>query len=131
VFFFDENLPASVAKALTSLGTCEATHQIDWLPKGAHDEQIFGFLAGHPGWVLVTQDKRISRKPQQVQALLEAGVAAFILTGRAEKSVEDLAVFFIRHMPRMIEYARRTARPYVFGISDRGVFERLDVKAGK
>jgi len=124
IFFFDENMPPKVAAALQALGTCEARHLVDHLPRGTPDEEVFSFLSSQ-GWVLVTQDARINRKPHQRRALLESGIGAFILTGKAARSVEEMMVFLLERMPQILDSAQDSAPPYIFGVPDRGKIERL------
>ena len=81
-------------------------------------------LATRAGF-LVTQDKRIRSRPHERRALLGAGVGAFVFTGRAERSTDELAILILKHLQRIKELAAKTKRPFIFGISDRGKFERL------
>lgn len=124
ILFFDENIPPKVAASLQALGTCEARHLIDHLPRGTPDEQVFQLLAER-GWFLVTQDYRIRRNPHQRQALIQAGIGAFILTGRSDRSKEEMMIFILECLPTMAEIVASTERPFIFGISDRRKFERL------
>jgi predicted nuclease of predicted toxin-antitoxin system len=124
ILFFDENVPPKVAASLQALGTCEARHLVDYLPRGTPDEQVFQFLAERE-WFLVTQDYRIKRNPHQRQALLQARVGAFIFTGRSDRSKEEMMIFILECLPTMSELAANTRRPFIIGISDRRKFERL------
>lgn len=122
--FFDENMPQKVAAALQALGVCEAQHVLDELGTGTPDEEVFRFLS-EKDWLLITQDDRIRRRPQQRRALLDAGLGVFILIGRGNKSVAGMMLFLLAHLEEMEERARRTQRPFIFGIPDRGKIERL------
>lgn len=125
IFFFDENMPPKVAAALQSLGTCEARHLVDHLPRGTPDEDVFRFVASQ-GWFLITQDVRIRRNPHQRQALLQAGIGAFILTGRANRSVEEMMIFLLGRLPEIIKAAQHLEPPFILGVPDRGKIEQLD-----
>jgi predicted nuclease of predicted toxin-antitoxin system len=124
ILFFDENIPPKVAASLQALGSCEARHLVDHLPRGTPDEQVFAFLAER-GWFLVTHDHRMKRNPHQRQALMQAGIGAFILTGRVQRSKEEMMIFILECLPKITELAEATERPFIFGIPDRGKFERL------
>lgn len=124
IFLFDENMPPRVAAALQALGTCEARHVVDHLPRGTSDEEVFAFAAAQ-GWLLVTQDARIRRNPHQRAALLQAGIGAFILTGRGARSVEQMMIFLLERFPAIHEAATATIPPYIWGVPDRGRLERL------
>lgn len=125
IFLLDENMPPKVAAALQALGSCEARHVVDHLPRGTPDEQVFTFASAQ-GWILLTQDVRIRRNPHQRAALLQAGIGAFILTGRADRSVEQMMIFILERLPQIVEAARRSTPPYIYGVPDRGRIERLD-----
>jgi len=124
ILFFDENIPPKVAASLQALGSCEARHLVDHLPRGTPDEQVLAFLAERE-WFLITQDYRIKRNPHERQALMQAGVGAFILTGRSDRSKEEMMIFILECLPEIAELAKSTERPFIFGISDRQKFERL------
>lgn len=124
IFLFDENMPPRVAAALQTLGTCEARHVTHHLPRGTPDEEVFGFAA-REGWILVTQDHRIRRNPQQREALRQAGIGAFILTGRTDRSPEQLMVFLLERFAEITRLAGSTPPPYIIGVPDRGRPERL------
>lgn len=117
-------MPPRVAAALQVLGTCEARHVLDHLPRGTGDEQVFSFAAAE-GWLLVTQDANIRRKPHQRAALIQAGIGAFILTGRAQRSVEDMMAFLLGRFTDINALAAATTPPFIFGVPDRGRIERL------
>lgn len=125
ILLLDENLPARVAEALHALGTVEAYHVTKYLPRGATDLEIFEFLRERPRWVLVTQDKHIKKRPQELAALRAARVGAFILTGRADRTVEAIMALLVQCLERMRQLTAKTARPFVFGVSDRREFDRL------
>lgn len=124
IFLFDENMPPRVAAALQALGTCEARHILDHLPRGTPDERIFAFAAEHE-WLLVTQDVRIRRNPHQRAALMQAGIGAFILTGRTGRSVEQMMIFLLERFPAIVRAAAESRPPYIWGVPDRGRLERL------
>jgi hypothetical protein len=124
IFFFDENMPAKVAAALQALGTCEARHLLDHLPRGTPDEDVFEFLA-EKGWILITQDIHIRRRPHQREALMASGVGAFFLTGRRQRSVEQMMVFLLERLPEITYYADHHSPPYLVGVPDRGGLDEL------
>jgi hypothetical protein len=118
-------MPPKVAAALQTLGTCEARHLVDHLPRGTSDEEIFRFLADR-GWLLLTQDTRIRRNPHQREALRASGIGAFFLTGRAERSVEQMMIFLLDRMPLIKAYADGHRPPYIVSVPDRGQLEELE-----
>jgi predicted nuclease of predicted toxin-antitoxin system len=125
ILLLDENLPARVADAINALGTVEANHVTKFLPRGATDLQVFEFLRGREDWVLITQDKNIRKRPQELAALRAAKVGAFVLTGKANRTVEKMLVLLLQSLDQMRRLSGSTARPFIFGITDRRRFERL------
>lgn len=117
-------MPPKVAAALQALGTCEARHLVDHLPRGTPDGEVFTFVASQQ-WLLVTQDLRMRRNPHQRRALLEAGIGAFILTGRTNRSVDEMMIFLLERFPEILRTAAGTTPPFIFGVPDRGRIDRL------
>ena len=125
ILLLDENMPPRVADALHALGTVEAYHVTKYLPRGAPDVDVFAFLQDRPDWILVTQDAMIRRRKQELAALKSAGVGAFILTGSVDRNVESMLAFLADALDGMRKHAT-TRRPFIFSISDRKRFERID-----
>lgn len=125
ILLLDENMPAKVADALSALGTVTAHHVTRFLPRGATDLEIFEFLREQQDWVLVTQDRRITKRPQELAALRDARVGAFVFTGKADRSLEQSMQLVLDSLPQMRRHVAQATRPFVFGISDRRRFERL------
>ncbi|MEX2284407.1 MAG: DUF5615 family PIN-like protein [Gemmatimonadota bacterium] len=124
MFLLDENISHKIAKALSALGEA-VRHVTDVLPRGTADEAIFEKLA-EEDWFLITQDQYIRRRKHQREAMLQAGIGAFIFTGRAEKSLKEMTVAVLERFDEINELAIRTDRPFIFGIPDRGGIERLE-----
>lgn len=123
-FLFDENISHLIVDALKALGKPVA-YLTDILPRGTNDLTLFSKL-GELAWYLVTQDKRIKRKKHELEALRQAGIGAFIFTGRAERDVDSMMMLVLRHFNEIQKVATETKRPFIFGISDKGSFNRLD-----
>lgn len=100
-------------------------HVTDVMPRGTTDEAIFEKLA-EEDWFLITQDQNIRRHKHQREAMLQAGVGAFIFTGRAEKSLKKMSIEVLARFDEIKDLASRTERPFIFGIPDRGNIERLE-----
>jgi predicted nuclease of predicted toxin-antitoxin system len=125
ILLLDENMPPRVADALHALGTVEAYHVTKYLPRGATDVEVFAFLADKSDWILVTQDDKIRRRPHELAALRAANVGAFVLTGRAGRTVEGMLSFLAACLDGMRRQVAATKRPFIVGISDRKRFDRL------
>ena len=77
------------------------TEDVDWLP-----------FVGQRNWVVVTKDKRIRTHPLERQALLNAGVRAFILVSGNLKGTE-MAAIFAEAMPAMLKLIAEQPAPFI------------------
>ncbi len=83
-FFFDQNLPPVVARALSVLyepGGHIIVHKNDKFPGRSilNDEEWITTLAEEGGWVMLTRDRRMRRKRVHYAVLRESGLTAFFL----------------------------------------------------
>lgn len=123
-FLFDENIAKQIVEALRALDW-DAVHALEVVKQGTDDITLLARVA-HEGWYFVSQDQRITRHPVQRKALIDLKIGAFFFTGRAERSLTELAILILTCQYEMLEKANRTKRPFIYGISDRRKFERLD-----
>jgi len=119
VFFVDHCLGTEVVAArlrkegvtvhvLVESGFDEATTDEAWLPAVAAR-----------GWVILTKDRRIGRRPLEREAIINAGGAAFVLTGGDMRGI-DVAEAFARALPTMIRCSQKRARPFLATVSAGG-----------
>lgn len=86
----------------------DTTLDVEWL---AH--------AGQHGWIVLTKDEAIRRRPLELAALMSAGVAAFILTARGLTGAA-MASLLVDALPRIERIVGTRARPLVATISATG-----------
>ena len=87
-----------------------------------------GFLfVGEKGWAVLTKDKMIMRRDLERKALLEAGVAAFVLRGR-DMRAEEMAEAFKLALPRMMRILSNYSRPLICTVTKAG---RICVQEGQ
>ena len=105
-FFFDNTFPKQPVEILKLLDV-DAHHlqedfpastlDVDWIPE-----------IGRRGWVVITGDRGIARKPAEKKALEEAHViAVFMAKGFTHKQIFDLVSSIIKWWP---EIARQVTR---------------------
>lgn len=123
-FLFDENVSPAIVDALKAL-EYPVCHCTEFLPRGSSDERVFAMTAVRD-YILVTQDQNMSRKKHQRAAMLSHGLGVFIFTGQASRSNKEFAILIQRVFGEMRIKAERTTRPFVYGITDRRRFDRLD-----
>lgn len=78
------------------------------------------------GWVLITKDKNIRKRPLELQALQSSGVKAFVLTS-GNLSGEAQALLFKDALPKMIRLIRREEPPFVARVTADSDVELIDV----
>lgn len=79
---------------------------------------------GKRGWVVLTKDKNIRRRQVERQALLRAGVAAFVLTA-GDITGAEMAEAFWRAYPRMRKCLRDYELPFIASVSAAGAVRLL------
>jgi len=121
--FFDENFPPYLPEALRLFGF-DAGHVLEDHDPGTNDVDLFEEL-GRQGWIWISHDKGAKRKPHERRALMAAGVGAFIFTGRSKRTAVQMMIFVLSYIDEMLELAERTRKAFIYGLSDRGRFERL------
>jgi hypothetical protein len=80
---------------------------IEWLP-----------AIGERGWVLLTKDKDIRRRPLEIEAILNSRVRAFVLTASGLRR-EEQADIFLKAMPKIHRVCRRRG-PFVYNVTALG-----------
>lgn len=79
---------------------------------------------GRRGWLVITKDKHIRYRTAERQALLEAGVRAFVLTATG-LSGEENAAALVRALPRMVRFAAGHHAPFIASVSRSGAVAML------
>ncbi|HEU4685267.1 MAG TPA: hypothetical protein VFS39_12260 [Nitrospira sp.] len=106
VFFLDRSLGKKrIATALRRTGARVHVHD-DYFPPDAKDEDWLAQV-GQRGWIVLTKDHRIRYRHVERLALMNAGVAAFILTS-GDLQGEEMAHIFIKAFPRIARFLQNT-----------------------
>jgi hypothetical protein len=85
---------------------------VEWLP-----------AIGERGWILLTKDKDIRRRPLEIEAILNAGVRAFVLTA-TELRREEQSEILLKAMPKIQRICRRPG-PFIYNITRMGYFSEI------
>ncbi|MPZ19409.1 MAG: hypothetical protein GEV06_16055 [Luteitalea sp.] len=85
---------------------------VEWLP-----------AIGKRGWVLLTKDKDIRRRPLEIEAIINARLRAFVLTA-TELRREEQATILLKAMPKIHRICRRTG-PFIYNITRLGYFAEI------
>lgn len=86
----------------------QAAKDADWLRE-----------VGRRGWVVLTKDRHIRTRRNELVTLLSAGVGAFVLTA-ADLGGAEMADAFVRALPRMRRIVTGQRRPFIARVSATG-----------
>jgi hypothetical protein len=117
-FFIDRCLgQGDVVIALRELGETVEVHD-------AHfdidcPDEVWLTEVSKRGWVILTKDKRVRRRPAELAALRESMAAVFVLTAGG-MSGSAMAAAFTAALPRMNRLLRTHTRPLVAAVSSHG-----------
>lgn len=109
VFFTDRDLGKQFPALLRNAGISVERHS-DHFPDDAKDEEWI-VEVGKRDWVVLTHDKRIRYKPNELAAVRAAGIAMFVLSGKTAHSV--LAANFINTIDRIHAFLSKYDRPFI------------------
>lgn len=98
-----------VPDALRAAGAEVVVHD-DSYPQSTLDADLLREV-GAKGWVFVTKDKRIRRRPNELEALRNAGVRAFVVTA-GNLSGPEVAALLAAHLLRMTRIATTQSPPF-------------------
>lgn len=117
-FFVDRSLGAhDVSDALLTAGALVEIHDDHFAPDTL--DAVWLAEVGARGWVVLTKDNRIRRHPLELQALLAADVAAFMLTA-TDLTGADMGRLLVTALPKLTQLVRSRARPFIATISRQG-----------
>jgi predicted nuclease of predicted toxin-antitoxin system len=120
-FFIDRSLGRyQLAGALREIGWTVHTH---FEVYGDRDEDVddveWVAYAGEHGYVVLMRDTRIRRRAVERQALVDAGVRAFVLTA-GQVTAEVYIETVLSHRHRILQRARKRG-PTIFAVRASGV----------
>ena len=117
-FFLDRCLGTGVGIALQKAGLKVEFHQ-DHFAEDADDETWITAV-GQRGWVVLTKDKAIGRKPIELQAVQVANVRMFSLS-RGNMTGEDMGRVFVENLLNMGRLIKKHPAPFIARVTARGV----------
>ena len=75
---------------------------------------------------MLTKDKDIRKNRLEVEAILNSGVKAFVLTATGLRK-EDHAAIFLSAMPKIIRICRQRG-PFIFNVTRMGNLSRISLR---
>ena len=107
-----------IAAALIAAGVKAITHDSVFQEEDTPDD-VWLSRAGSEGWIVLTKDKLIRKRPIERHALLASGVRAFVFTGGNLSGVE-MAESIIGALPRILRVVENTSPPFIARITGSG-----------
>lgn len=94
----------------------QACHDVDWLP-----------VVGKNGWIVVTRDKNIRRKPNELQAFKESNVLAIVLSSgsSSQASAADTAELLLRLLPKLMRKIQASKPPLMLTVTISGTISTV------
>lgn len=122
-FFFDNNLPARLARALQVLAAPEheVIHLKEKFPPNTPDGVWMSGLTKELDWVIISGDVRIGKNPHELRAWRAAGHTIFFLKpGWTNLEFWTQAQKFIKCFPAIIASAEKAKSGDVFTVALNG-----------
>ena len=81
-------------------------------------------MASREGWIAITRDQNIRRKPNELATIRESRAIIFVFTS-GNLSAENTAEVLLKALPRIYVDAKGARRPALFSIRKDGTIGRL------
>jgi len=126
VLFIDRDAwSRALGEALTAAGIAFVAHHQRFAPAAPDTEWLAA--AGREGWLVLTRDQNIRRRPNELSAVKAAGVCLFVL-GQGNLSAAETAEIVVGAYSRMLRAARGAPRPAIFTLTRGGTLRRLGLR---
>ncbi len=89
------------------------------------DDAVWLREAGRNGWIVLTKDEKIRRRPGQQRAIVEAGVRCFCLHPSKGLTGPAMAAILLRALPKLLRIADQEAAAFVKTIDRGGTIRHL------
>ncbi|HLD09404.1 MAG TPA: hypothetical protein VJB68_05105, partial [Methylophilaceae bacterium] len=89
---------------------------VEWLP-----------IVGKEKWIVITRDKNIRRKPNELQAFKENDVIAIVLSSgsSSQASAADTAELLVRLYPKLMRKIQAAKPPAMFTVTVMGTISSV------
>ncbi|MEK6712177.1 MAG: hypothetical protein AABZ64_16540 [Nitrospinota bacterium] len=118
VFFIDHSLGRiAVPEALRHHGR-EVKVLSELFPESCEDA-VWLQEVGRRGWIVFTKDKGIKNRSIYIQAIMNAGAAAFVLTA-GNLTGAQMAEVFVKALPAIVRFVEAFSPPFIVTVSRAG-----------
>lgn len=116
-FLSEVSLGKRVPSALQEMGL-RVVRAVDVLPQDAKDPEWAAY-AGQHGMIVLTKDSAIKRKPNEVAAIMTAGIAVFTLA-RGNLTADEMIKAFKQALPKIDRVLQRLSPPFIVSLTKTG-----------
>lgn len=111
VFFLDRNLGSSVIETALRQAHIKVEVHDDHFAQNALDEEWLTFVGRH-GWVVLTKDEKIRYRPNEIRALMQAGVPTFVVIAK-NRTLPTVANIIVRALPAIARFLEKYTPPFI------------------
>lgn len=126
MIFFDRSIPRGVADAVKQVRD-DACWLEDVFEEGWIKDREWIPDIGARGWLVVSKDKQIRRRPEERRAIRENNVGCFIFTYRDGLNRWEILKLVAATLDEMEEKFANTPRPFMYLIDRNGRFRPFDL----
>ena len=119
MIFVDRSIPRGVAEELRGLCDDTVIFLDERFPPDTPDREWLA-VAGQEGWLVISRDKRIRRRPGEREAIRANGVGCFILGWRKNLTREEYVDVLATSLDEMQARFEETPRPFIFVVDANG-----------
>lgn len=115
-----------LGEALDAAGIAHVAHHEQFNPDAPDEDWLT--VAGCEGWIVLTRDKMIRRRPSELAAVKAARVVMFVL-GQGNMSAAETAQLVVSHYAAMMRRAKGARnKPAVFTLSRSGKLQAIKLR---
>jgi hypothetical protein len=115
VIFVDGSIPRIVADELRKIGK-DAKAKIELFEPDTKDP-VWLRAVGINGWLGITHDKHIRKRPGEKQAIIDHSVGCFILTYKNDLKRPEIVKLVLDNIEEMEEKFITTQRPFIYTVT--------------
>lgn len=114
-----------LGEALKDAGITFIPHHDKFLPNCPDDEWLP--VVGKEKWIVITRDKNIRRKPNELQAFKENNVIAIVLSSGSgsQASASDTAELLVRLYPKLMRKIQAAKPPIMLTVTLMGTISSV------
>jgi hypothetical protein len=120
-FVFDVNLSPKLVKGFRGFGE-DVQHISEFARSDIPDIEIFQLLK-EQGGIFITNDYRITKEPQEAQALRNSGISVFFIDLTIHPDLWGWITFFVTRWEAFKSKATETKQPFAFRVTMRSFDE--------